>query len=179
MNFTEIAQARQSCRRYDPQRPVEPEKIAAILEAVRLSPSACNGQPYRITVCRGEVAAAVAEATTGMGMNKFALQVPVLMVLSEMPYNKTAALGAKVKGNDYRSIDIGIAAAYLTAEATAQGLGSCILGWLDDEKIRKICGLSHPVRLVITLGYSAEDALRPKKRKSLEELAVQLPASAD
>ena len=61
--------------------------------------------------------------------------------------------------------------AYLTAEATAQGLGTCILGWLDDEKIRKICDLSQPVRLVITLGYPAEgDKLRQKKRKPAEEL---------
>jgi nitroreductase len=95
------------------------------------------------------------------------------MVLSEMPYVKSAALGAKVKGNDYRSIDIGIAAAYLTAEATAQGLGTCILGWLDDEKIRKICGLEHPVRLVITLGYAA-DQPRQKKRKELSELVTRM-----
>ena len=115
----------------------------------------------------------VAAATQGMGMNKFASQAPVLLVISEMPYVKSAALGAKVKGNDYRSIDIGIVAAYLTAEATAQGLGNCILGWLDDQKIRDICNLKYPVRLVITLGYSAEEKLRPKKRKSLEELVAE------
>lgn len=171
MDFMEIAKNRQSCRRYDPGREVEQEKLDAVLEAVRLSPSACNGQPYHLTVCRGETAMAVAAATKGMGMNKFASQAPVLIVLSEMPYVKSAALGAKLKGNDYRSIDIGIAAAYLTAEATAQGLGTCILGWFDDEKIRAICDLKHPVRLVITLGYpSPEDTLRPKKRKTMDEL---------
>ena len=107
----------------------------------------------------------------GLGMNKFASQAPVVIVVSEEPYNKTAALGAKVKGNDYRSIDIGIAVAYLTAEATAQGLGTCILGWLDDETIRGICGLEGAVRLVITLGYAAAgDPLRAKKRKDPEEL---------
>ena len=169
MDFLEIANARQSNRAYEVGREVEQEKLDAILEAVRLAPSACNGQPYKITVCTGETAQAVAAATQGMGMNKFASQAPVLLVLSEMPYVKSAALGAKVKGNDYRSIDIGIAAAYLTAEAAAQGLGTCILGWLDDEKIRKICGLEHPVRLVITLGYPA-DQHRQKKRKALEEL---------
>ena len=169
MNFTEIALARQSCRAYDPHRPVEQEKLDAILEAVRLAPSACNGQPYHLTVCRGRAAQAVAKATMGMGMNKFAAQAPILIVISEEAYVKTAALGAKVKGNDYRSIDIGIAAAYLTAEAAAQDLGTCILGWLDDEKIREICGLSRPVRLVVTLGYAA-DTPREKKRKKIEEL---------
>lgn len=173
MDFLEIANARQSCRSYEESREVEQGKLDAILEAVRLAPSACNGQPYHVTVCRGETAKQVASACMGMGMNKFSAQAPVLLVLSEMPYVKSAALGAKLKNNDYRSIDIGIAVAYLTAEAAAQGLGSCILGWLDDAKIRQICHLEHPVRLVVTLGY-ARDSLREKKRKALDELVSQL-----
>ena len=80
-------------------------------------------------------------------------------------------LGAKIKKNDYRSIDIGIVSAYITAEATAQGLGSCILGWLDDKKIREICSINGVVRLVITVGYPKDDyVLRKKKRKDLDEL---------
>lgn len=169
MDFLEIANLRQSCRNFDPAREVEPEKLRAVMEAVRLAPSACNGQPYHITVCRGEIAQQVAAACTGLGMNKFAAKAPVLLVMSERPYVKSAAMAAKLKDNDYRSIDIGIAAAYLTAEATTQGLGSCILGWFDDEKIRGICGISTPVRLVIPVGYGL-DTLREKKRKSREEL---------
>lgn len=171
MNFTEIAEQRQSCRSYDSARAVEGEKLDAILAAARLAPSACNGQPYHITVCKGESAKQAAKATQGMGMNKFATDAPVLLVISEKPYVATAALGAKVKGNDYRSIDIGILAAYITAEATAQGLSTCILGWLDDKKLRELCHLDAPVRLVITLGYAKEgDPLRTKKRKALAEL---------
>lgn len=175
MNFTEIAKTRQSCRKYDPTRAVEHDRLNAILASARLSPSACNGQPYRITVCHGAVAKQVAKATQGMGMNKFATDAPVMLVISEMPYVKTAALGAKVKSNDYRSIDIGILAAYITAEAAAQELGTCILGWFDDAKIRELCGLNAPVRLVITLGYPAQDdTLRIKKRKDIDELVTVL-----
>ena len=171
MNFTEIAMTRQSCRSYNPDRAVEQEKLDAILTSARLSPSACNGQPYHITVCKGNAAKQVAKATQGMGMNKFATDAPIMLVLSEKPYVASAALGARVKGNDYRSIDIGILAAYITAEATAQGLGTCILGWLDDTEIRKICGLDGAVRLVITLGYAKDDdKLREKKRKAMNEL---------
>ena len=171
MNFTEIAEKRQSCRSYDPTRAVEEEKIERILSSAILSPSACNGQPYHITVCRGDAAKRVAKATQGMGMNKFASDAPVMMVISEEEYVKSAALGAKLKKNDYRSIDIGILSAYITAEAEAQGLGSCILGWLDDSKIREICSIDHPVRLVICIGYPKDgDSLRPKKRKSVGEL---------
>ena len=171
MNFLEIANTRQSCRSYEEGRGVEQEKLDAILEAARLAPSACNGQPYQITACRGQAARDVALNCRGLGMNKFAVQAPVCLVISEMPYVKSAAMGAKVKNNDYRSIDIGIVTAYLTAEATAQGLSTCILGWLDDGKIREICDLKYPVRLVITLGYAREgDALRKKVRKDLTEL---------
>ena len=174
MNFLEIAQARQSCRSYDESRAVEPEKLAAVLEAARLAPSACNGQPYHFTVCRGESAKEVALACRGLGMNKFAVQAPIVIVISEEAYVKSAAMGARVKGNDYRSIDIGIATAYLTAEAAAQGLSTCILGWFDDAQIRKICGLSQPVRLVITLGYAKEgDLLRKKVRKDISELVTE------
>ena len=171
MNFTIIAENRQSCRSYNPEREIEAEKLEKILNSARLAPSACNGQPYQITVCCGEAAKQVAKATQGMGMNKFASDAPVLLVISEMPYVASAAFGAKVKKNDYRSIDIGIVTAYITAEAAAQGIGSCILGWLDDEKIRAICSLDEPVRLVITLGYPKDDdKLRSKKRKEISEL---------
>ena len=98
----------------------------------------------------------------------------MLIVVSEKPYVKSAAMGAKVKGNDYRSMDIGIAVAYLTAEATAQGLSTCILGWLDDDKIRKLCNLDQPVRLVITVGYAKDEILRPKKRKDIAELVTEI-----
>ena len=171
MNFKEIAETRQSCRNYDANRCVEQEKLDQILQTAILSPSACNGQPYHITVCKGEAAKRVAKATQGVGLNKFAVDAPILLVISEKPYVASAALGAKLKNNDYRSIDIGILAAYITAEATALGVSSCILGWLDDAEIRKICDLDSPVRLVITLGYPAEgDKLRTKKRKAFDAL---------
>ena len=175
MNFTEIAQNRYSCRSYDATRVVEDEKIKAILESAILSPSACNSQPYHFTVCKGEKAKEVAKATQSMGMNKFASDAPVMIVISEGNYNKTASIGAKMKGNDYRSIDIGIATAYLTAEASAQGIGTCILGWFDDKKIRKICGLDTAVRLVVSLGYAKEGSVVPtKKRKAFDELVGEV-----
>ena len=171
MNFKEIAEKRQSCRAYDETRVVEEEKLSSILEVARLSPSACNGQPYFVSVCKGDAAKRVAKATQSMGMNKFATEAPVLLVISEKPYVKTAALGAKVKKNDYRSIDIGILSAYITAEATALGLSTCIIGWLDSDEIKKICSLEGTPRLVISLGYAKkDDPVRIKKRKSNDEL---------
>ena len=171
MNFTELCRLRESCRSYDSEKEIEENILDEILECARLSPSACNGQPYHITVCRGESAKRVAKATQGMGMNKFASDAPCLIVISEEPYVKTAALGAKVKGIDYRSIDIGILSAHITLSAAEKGIGSCILGWLDSDKIVKELSLSGKVHLVITLGYPKENAPpRAKKRKEISEL---------
>lgn len=171
MDFLEIANTRQSCRNFDATRAVEEEKLNKILEAARLAPSASNGQPYHLTVCTGQLAKQVAKATQKLGANKFSSDAPVQIVVSEKPNIKDTVVGAKVTGTDYRSIDIGIVTAYLTAEATTQGLSTCILGWLDGEKIQKLCGIDGAIRLVISLGYAkADDKLRPKKRKTTEEL---------
>jgi len=166
MNFNEIAKNRQSCRNFDPDRKVETEKLQAILDSATLSPSAVNRQPYFLTVCTGELAKEVAKATTPLGFNKFTLDSPIQIVISEKP-PVAPNVGAKMKKCDYRSVDIGILSAYITAEATAQGLGSCIIGWFDEKKLRTLCDLKDTVRLVISIGYAKEDdKLRPKKRKA-------------
>lgn len=170
MNFLDLTVKRQSCRSYDSERPVEDEKINAILEAARRAPSACNAQPYHLTVCLDAAAAKIAEAVGGMGMNKFASDVPVFIVIAEAPYNATAKIGAKVKHNDYRSIDIGIVSAYITAAAEELGLGSCIIGWFDNGRVCRATGREETVRLVISLGYPKDDPLREKRRKSPDEL---------
>lgn len=171
MDFLEIAQQRQSTRNYQKDKPVEQEKLDACLQAFRLAPSACNSQPYHATVATGAFSQQVGAATRGLGMNQFTVNVPAFVVITEASYNFTAGAGAKVKGQDYRSVDIGIAAAYLTAQATALGLGSCMLGWFDQKKLQALLKTKKPVRLVIALGYaSPEDPLRPKVRRPLEAL---------
>lgn len=171
MDFSNIISVRQSCRNFDSKKQVEDDKLSAILASARLAPSACNGQPYHLTVCKEETAQKVAKATQSMGMNKFTSDAPVMIVISEKPYVRSAAAGAKFKHNDYRSIDIGIVCSHIVLEATELGLSTCILGWFDDDKIRAICDIDSPVRLVIALGYAKEDdKLRNKKRKSLDEL---------
>lgn len=175
MDFCEIASLRQSCRSFDNSRAIDKATLDKIMEIARLAPSACNSQPYFFTVCRGEKKNEVARATMGVGINRFAPDVDTMIVVSEVPYNATAALGAKRKKNDYRSIDIGIVTAYITCAATELGVDSCILGWFDEEKIRSICELDGTVRLVIALGYAkADDKHREKKRKPPCELSKEI-----
>ena len=171
MDFEALLNIRQSCRSFSGQ-PLPHDEIEACLEAARLAPSACNAQPYHLTVCTGALGEQVGACTRGMGMNKFTEQVPCFVVFVEQSYNMTAAMGSRVKAQDYRSVDIGIAAAQLTLAAAARGVDSCILGWFDEKKLQALLGTKERIRLVVALGYASKGyPVRPKKRKSMSELA--------
>ena len=90
IDFLEFVSSRQSVRAYDTNRPVEKEKIERILETARLSPSACNAQPWHIIVVDDPVIKnRVADATSAraLGMNHFTKQAPVHLVLVEEKVN--------------------------------------------------------------------------------------------
>ncbi len=168
----ELILRRQSDRKYS-DKPVEAEKLERILEAGRMSPSACNAQPWKFVVATDpDVTNAVSEAASAklLGMNTFVNQAPVLIVIIREQPNVTSRIGGTLKNKDYSHIDIGIAAANICLQAAAEGLGSCIIGWFDEKKIRKILGIpaSKRVELLITIGYSLSES-RIKRRKPKEE----------
>lgn len=159
-----MVKARQSDRAYDKSRPVEPEKLERILEAARLAPSACNAQPWKfVVVTDPELSVRVGKASAGLGMNKFAKDAPVHILIVEESMNVTSLLGSKIKDKYFPLVDIGIAASHITLAAEAEGLGSCILGWFDEKRIKELVGIPQRKRLLldITIGYS----LKPKKQK--------------
>jgi nitroreductase len=163
-----LVQRRQSDRKYL-DRPVEKEKIERITEAGRLSPSACNGQPWRFIVADDPVIRhAVAQACESemLRMNTFVSQAPVLIVVVREKSNFTSRAGDLIKKKDYSLIDIGIAAASMVYQAAAEGLGSCIIGWFDEKKIKELLGIpkSRRVEVIISVGYS-DSQHRIKSRK--------------
>lgn len=79
--FSELIKRRQSTRAYI-DKPVEREKILQCIEAARLAPSAYNQQPWNFVVVDDpQLKEQVAESTASLGMNKFAFQAPVLVVV--------------------------------------------------------------------------------------------------
>lgn len=159
---------RQSDRKYS-EKAVEKEKLERIVEAGRMSPSACNAQPWKfIVVTEPSLLKEVAEAASAklLGMNSFVTQAPVQIVIVREKPNFSSKVGATIKNKDYSLIDIGIAAENICLQAEAEGLGSCIIGWFDEKMLRKILKIpgSKRVELIITLGYSLSDQ-REKRRK--------------
>ena len=171
--FLELAQNRQSDRSYTDQ-PVENEKLERILEAARIAPSACNAQPWKIiVVSNAEKRMQVADATANklLAMNHFTKQAPLQLVILEENANFTSTVGSWVTEKHYPHLDLGILASHITLAAADEGLGSCIIGWCDEKKVRKALDIpkNKRVMLVILLGYSAQP-LRNKKRKTKEEV---------
>ncbi|WP_458863292.1 nitroreductase family protein [Acidaminobacterium chupaoyuni] len=172
MELTQLVHLRESCRHYLP-RPVEREKLEACLECAHLAPSACNSQPWHFTVVTNpELVKKVAPCLQEMGMNGFASQAPAFIIINEEKAALAATVASKMKSQDYAQMDIGIATAHLVLAAAQQGLGTCILGWFNEKKLKQLLEMPEEkrIRLVIAVGYSADEAPRPKKRKPSQEI---------
>lgn len=171
MDLLELINKRQSDRKYS-STPVDRQLIIKCLEAARLAPSACNSQPWKFVVVDSpELLPSMASAASGAGMNKFAHQCSVIVAVVLEKMNLTARIGSVIKDKEYSLLDVGIAVENFCLQAAELGLGTCILGWFDEKKVRKLLGIGNKrVPLLITLGY-AEGETRNKIRKSLDDMS--------
>lgn len=171
MDLFELIKTRQSDRKYD-ARPVGREMVIKCLEAARLAPSACNSQPWKFVVVDDKtLLTQMGAAAAGMGMNGFAKEVPVIVAVVLEKMNLTARVGSVIKDKEYSLLDMGIAVEHFCLQAAELGLGTCIMGWFDEKKVKKLLGIKGKrVPLLISLGYPAGET-RQKVRKSLEDMS--------
>ncbi len=173
-NFLELAHKRQSDRGYK-DIPVETEKLERCLEAARLAPSASNSQPWTfIVINEPDLREKVARATFSqvMKFNKFTLEAPVLIAVVTEKSKLKAQMGNFLKNQQYNLIDIGIATEHFCLQAADEGLGTCIMGWFDEKKIKKLLNVPDKKRIniMISLGYSSDEEIREKIRNPLEQI---------
>jgi nitroreductase len=175
MTFNKLILSRQSVRRYA-KTPVEPEKLNKCLEAARLAPSASNSQPWTFIVVDQEpLRTEVANATFSKIklINKFTVQAPVLIVIVMEKAKLITRLAMMVKKKEWPLIDIGISAEHFCLQAAELGLGTCMIGWFEEVKIKKLLQipLDKSIGLLISVGYAVEGyPQRTKIRKTTEEI---------
>jgi nitroreductase len=172
-DFLELVKTRQSVRKYSP-REVEKEKIDKCIEAARLAPSACNAQPWKfIVVDNPELRDKIAKASNSLGMNKFTKDCSLMIAIVRESANITSKLGMIIKDKPYTTIDIGIACSHFCLQAAELGLGTCILGWFDETKVKLLLNVpkSKRIDLLISVGYAADETIRPKQRKKTNEMS--------
>jgi nitroreductase len=175
MTFNELIVTRQSVRRYA-ETPVEPEKLNQCLEAARLAPSASNSQPWKFIVVDQEpLRTEVARATFSdiKLINKYTMQAPVMVVIVVEKAKLFTRVAMRIKKKEWPLIDIGIAAEHFCLQATELGLGTCLIGWFEEDKIKKLLQIpsDKSIGLLISVGYAVDGyAQRTKTRKPIEEI---------
>jgi nitroreductase len=159
MEVYEAIRARHSVRSYQ-DRLVEPEKLARVLEAARLAPSARNDQEWRFVVV-GDPARRKALATEA-STQAFMLEAPLIIAACAQTDGRVMRCGQLAY-----PIDVAIALDHLTLAAAAEGLGTCWIGSFDPAQVRRILGIPPEVQVVelMLLGYPRETGARPEKNR--------------
>ena len=172
-NLIEIIQKRHSVRSFI-DKPVDSEIILSIAEAARLSPSACNAQPWRFIAVTDKslVKDIVDNGLGGVVPNKWATSAPVIIVGCAVLNLLTHRIGEAVKGIHYHQIDLGIAMEHIVLRATEMGLGTCWIGWFKAKKIKNILNIPKGWKIIslLALGYPSEESNPHTSRLNLDEI---------
>ncbi len=171
-DFMDLCLRRQSCRNFKDQ-PVEHDKLVKCVEAAHLAPSGCNGQPWSFVVVEDpELIGPVAECAQHQGSNGFTAKARAFFVVVEEYANLMPHVRCLVDSQYFAPGDIGAAIAYLCLEAESQGIGTCMLGMYDRGKIASLLNIPKEKHIcgLIAAGYPADQTVRNKTRKPLEEI---------
>ena len=169
MTVMEAIRLRKSVRSYKQEngepKPVEDEKLNAVLEAARLAPSASNRQEWRFVVVRD--AAMRRQLAAAANDQTFVGQAPVVLACCAETDNHRMSCGQLCY-----PIDLAIAIDHVTLAAVELGLGTCWIGAFKEEKGKQLLGIPNDVRVVqlLPLGYPADPGPKEKSRKPLEDL---------
>lgn len=164
MDVCDAIATRKSVRAYL-DKPIEEEKLNAVLEAARLAPSASNRQEWRFVIVREkEVRSQIAMAA---GQQMFIAQAPVIIVACAETDGHLMTCGEPCY-----PIDVAIALDHLTLRAVELGLGTCWIGKFNADEVKKILGIPDEIKVVqlMPLGYPVEPDAIQKKRRAFAEI---------
>ncbi|MDR0531260.1 MAG: nitroreductase family protein [Oscillospiraceae bacterium] len=168
MSFLQSAADRYSVRKFN-ATPVEDDKLAAILEAGRIAPTACNYQPQRVKVVTGDDLAKIDESSPC----RFGAPLVLLICYD----NKISAKRGTIDGKELGEIDASIVTTHLMFAAHEQGLGSCWVAHFDPAKLAELFALPENIipLALLPIGYPADDvkpAAMHTRKNTLEEMLL-------
>lgn len=165
-NLYRLAELRYSCRAYS-DRKVERDTILAILDVVRLAPSACNRQPWMFLIADDEEQRKAIFESYNREWIRTAPEFIIACGLHDEAWHRAH------DGKDHTDVDVSIAVEHLCLAAASLDLGTCWVCNFDPAVIREAFALPAEVEpiAIIPLGYPAEGSEVPaKKRKELSEI---------
>ena len=171
MKFAELAKARYSVRNFS-DKPIEQEKLDAVLQTAQLAPTAKNIQPFKIYVVRSADAVAKMRTLTQCHYN-----APVILMLT---YNKDQEWQNPLEaGVTSGRQDTSIVATHLMLAASEEGLGTCWVNFFAPSAVQKAFALpeNEIPAMLMPIGYAADNAApspRHTQSKALDELVSYL-----
>ena len=153
MEFTTLIQSRRSIRNYK-STPVPADIVDKLCLALQSAPTGSNKQPFEfIFVKDAELRRRVAEEACHQ---EHIGQAPLIMV------------ACCEKG---QSFNVAIAVDHMILAAANEGIGSCWVGWMEADVIKRILGIPDEleVPIIVPLGYANEEP-PAKERKTIDEL---------
>jgi nitroreductase len=172
MDFYELIRGRESIRSYDPDRPVDNEKLNRILEAGRLAPSAVNYQPWRfLVVSSPEMLAKVRQCYRGEWFS----DAPHILIIVG---NVDEAWVRKTDGYNSIETDLTIAMDHMILAAEYEGVATCWIEAYDPFKLREALAIKENEKVfsITPLGYPKPGFAKKgeKKRKPLSEIVERI-----
>ncbi len=166
MDVVDAIHKRRALRKFD-SRPIEPEKVTSLVEAMRLAPSCNNNQPWRVVVCREPGSLTKAKSALSRG-NVYATKAPLIFVVSAKIDEDCHGLS---DGRDYYLFGCGLAVGQMVLRATELGLIAHPIGGYDPLVLKRELGIppEYVVITMVNIAYPGDDdSLLSEKQKSSE-----------
>lgn len=169
MDFLELAEKRFSCRKFK-DKPVEEEKIQAMLKVAQLAPTAVNFQPQRILVLTDK------EKITSLDTNKctrYTFNAPLMMVVC---YDTEKSWKRRCDDHDEGEIDASIITTHIMLEAYELGLGCTWVGAFNPEIAKEVLNIpeNYNVVALLPIGYPDEEpSAKHSERIAIEEFTFR------
>lgn len=168
-DFIKLTEERYSCRNYS-GRDISDKIINNCIEAARLSPSACNKQPWRFLIVKDQgLREKICDNALLPGISMPWLRTaPIIAIICADTSIITHKIAPILSGVNYYMVDLGIAGEHFVLAAKAQNIDTCWIGWFKEKQIKKILRIPGSIKVVslISMGYSLdENGKQPEKMK--------------
>lgn len=173
--FKKLVETRQSCREFN-DKPIDKKALNEVINLAKLAPSACNSQPWKMYVITDpNKLTQVAESLQERGRNLFTSGAKAFVAIAEKEAKLKPDIEKKFDRNHFVKYDIGELVAYLTLGAKAKGMETCIIGWINHEKLKTALNLpeNEVCNVVVAFGNS-DIAIREKARKNNEDIIFEM-----
>jgi len=177
MNILSAIKNRRSIRNFKTAH-INRKDLELCLEAGRLSPSACNSQSWKFILVDNPSLLKKLSNKIFSGiykMNAFSKNASALIVIVSNKPKFFARLGGALRNTNFQYIDAGIACENIVLQAQELGIGTCILGWFNESKLKKILHIPHnkKIHIIISLGSPGDFDLPPRQLKErLETVSI-------